>query len=52
MKQRQRKEIKLQELDRKNHGSILKVINKQIKTNIEAGAYQIMGDKESAWIRQ
>ena len=52
MKQRQRKEIRLQELDRKNHESFLKAINKEIQTNIEAGAYQILGDKESAWIRQ
>jgi hypothetical protein len=36
VKQRQRKEIRLQELDRKNHERLLKAINKEIQTNIEA----------------
>ena len=52
LKQRQRKEIRLQELNKKNHDCFLKAINKEIQNNIEAGAYRILDDKESAAIRQ
>ena len=52
MKQRQKKEIRMQELDKTSHDCFLKAIDKEIKTNIEAGAYRILGDNDSAQIRQ
>ena len=51
-KMRQKKEIRLPELDQRNKESFWKAMQKEIQNNITAGAYKILTTEESARVRQ
>ena len=52
LRSRQKKEIKLKEMDTKNYRCFLKAISKEIKNNIDIGAYKVLTLEESAKVKQ
>ena len=52
VKSRQKKEIRLKELSGKNYQCFNKAITKEIKNNIDIGAYKVLDLEESARVKQ
>lgn len=52
LQSRQKKEIRLKELNGKNHQCFIKAISKEIKNNIDIGAYKVLSLEESARVKQ